>query len=169
MWFISPLGLRTGAIQGQLSQVLFDIWSRLESSQVCLFFNLLWEIWKARCGQLYGGKNKPPQLVLATAMAMSESAHNCQGRAARIVGCQEEGDQTLTMEPENQCWVDGSYTVQGEGGQHMAFLRKGNSNNMACSIAVCYCFLGVSNGGIGYAHGYTSIKCPENFELCILL
>lgn len=79
VWFISPLELRTDGLQGELGCILVDIWDRLEPSKVCLFFYLLWQIWKARCSQTYGGKNQLPQLVVTLAMAMCDSAQKAKG------------------------------------------------------------------------------------------
>lgn len=115
-WFKSSLSLRTEGIQGNMDEILTNLWDGLDKSQIASFAYILWEIWKSRCACVYGGDKQSVEAVLIKAMIGAKGAQKRRGGTVCRVSGAEQVDEGPTGGVQFECWVDGAYAAPQAGG-----------------------------------------------------
>jgi hypothetical protein len=74
VWYISPLGLKVDLLPMVLKDAMLMKTQTLDYGSITLFCFTLWSLWKARNDYIFGGIRAEPRRVVATAIALAETA-----------------------------------------------------------------------------------------------
>lgn len=112
-WFISPLAVRSHALDGTLSERFTEISSATNDQQWTEVANIIWGLWRCRNETTYSSKKATPQRFLEIFAAISHET-------ALGVPANRAIDSTLTdaleLPGQTICNTDGSWLTGWDGG-----------------------------------------------------
>lgn len=112
-WFIKPLELRTSELtQDTLKETLIELWNGLTNEQLAFFMTLAWHVWKARCKEMFQGKQDGPERIVQTALATNRfDTQALVGRSS--ISASALSNALTENEFQHQAWSDGSFESSG--------------------------------------------------------
>ncbi|KAJ4774605.1 RNA-directed DNA polymerase (reverse transcriptase)-related family protein [Rhynchospora pubera] len=115
-WLTSSLGLRTCAMPRGISDLFSFLVEQLDQRDFMRFANHLWAFWKARCKQVYEGKQINGRQVNILANSYTFLA-DLAGSPLRKLGGQQDCNLGRPIPTEgNICKMDGSFSDHNDSG-----------------------------------------------------
>ncbi|XP_078177812.1 uncharacterized protein LOC144572217 [Carex rostrata] len=119
-WFQSSLGLRTDAFEGlPIKEILTNLWSVLDQSQIALFLSIAWQVWKSRCSHLFDSKRVKPDNTLMAATSLDQAIKLTKLPCNMIpitVPSTLQGAIADSQQHCHVCYLDGSFNQPDKGG-----------------------------------------------------